>query len=115
MDFITSLPLTRAGYNAIMTCVDRLSKLTILIPCVMGDSALSAGEVAQLFFTHVVRRFGQPGKLFMMEIAGSLSTFGGTCGLFLEPVFTSPLPSIRSQTARPKGCTGLLSMCSMLS
>ena len=63
MDFITSLPLTRTGYNAIMTCVDRLSKLTILIPCVMGDSALSAGEVAQLFFTHVVHRFGLPGEV----------------------------------------------------
>ena len=63
MDFITSLPLTHAGYNAIMTCVDRLSKLTILIPCVMGDSALSVGEVAQLFFTHVVHRFGLPGEV----------------------------------------------------
>ena len=63
MDFITSLPLTRAGYNATMICVDCLSKLTILIPCVMGDSALSAGEVAQLFFTHVVRRFGLPGEV----------------------------------------------------
>ena len=63
MDFITSLPLTRAGYNAIMTCVDRLSKLTILIPCMMGDFALSVGEVAQLFFTHVAHRFGLPGEV----------------------------------------------------
>ena len=76
MDFITSLPLTRAGYNAIMTCVDRLSKLTILIPCVMGDSALSAGEVAQLFFTHVVCRFGLPGEVIYDRDSRFTAHFG---------------------------------------
>ena len=40
MDFITSLPLCN-GYNAIFTCVDRLTKLTRLIPCSLGEGALT--------------------------------------------------------------------------
>ena len=62
MDFITSLPCTALGYNAIFTCVDRLSKFVQLIPCMVGESALSVGEVAEMFFTHIVRQFGLPGE-----------------------------------------------------
>ena len=59
MEFIVELP-SAAGYNAIYTCVDRLTKLTKLIPCTMGESQLSAPEVAKLFFNHVVRYYGVP-------------------------------------------------------
>lgn len=59
MDFVTHLPESR-GFNAIFTCVDRLTKLVRLTPCRYGDAALSAGEVATLFFDRVVRDFGVP-------------------------------------------------------
>ena len=62
MDFITDLPVgsDAAGYNAVFTCVDRLTKLTRLVPCVMGDAQLTAPAVAKLFFDNIVRHFGVP-------------------------------------------------------
>ena len=59
VDFTTDLPLSH-GCNTILTCVDCLTKYTILIPCKMGDSTLTAAEIAKLFFTYVVRGFGVP-------------------------------------------------------
>jgi hypothetical protein len=59
MDFISGLPLHK-GCNAIFTCVDRLTKLTRLTPCFMGDNVLTAVETAQLFFNRIVRDFGIP-------------------------------------------------------
>ena len=59
MDFITSMPPCN-GYNAIFTCVDRLTKFTRLIPCSLGDGELSGEQVARLFFANVVSLFGVP-------------------------------------------------------
>ena len=59
MDFITDLPLC-GGFNGIYTCVDRLTKFFKLIPISIGEGALSAPEVARLFFEHVVQLFGIP-------------------------------------------------------
>ena len=59
MDFITQLP-TVSGYNAIYTCVDRLTKLVRVCPCKVGEGALGAAETAQLFFAQIVRQFGVP-------------------------------------------------------
>ena len=59
MDFITGLP-DCDGFNAIYTCVDRLTKLVRLIPCKLGAGELSAAAVAKLFFNQVVRQFGLP-------------------------------------------------------
>ena len=59
MDFITDLPLSRQC-NCIFTCVEKLSKYTVLIPCLMGEGALGAVDIADLFFAHVVSRFGVP-------------------------------------------------------
>ena len=42
MDFMTNLPTTKEGYNAIMTVVERLTKYTRFIPCHMGEDQLSA-------------------------------------------------------------------------
>ena len=59
MDFITDLPESY-GFNCIFTCVEKLSKYVVVVPCRMGDNALSASDVADLFFAHVVSRFGVP-------------------------------------------------------
>ena len=59
MDFITDLP-DSGGYNAIFTCVDKLSKYVVLTPCVMGDGILSASAVADMFFASIIARFGVP-------------------------------------------------------
>ena len=50
MDFITGLPSYANGCNAIFTCVDYLTKYTVLTACTLGAGELSAKQVAQLFF-----------------------------------------------------------------
>jgi hypothetical protein len=57
IDFVTGLPLTKQGFSVLMTVVDRLSKFLILIPTV---ATFDANLVADLFLTHVVKRFGFP-------------------------------------------------------
>ena len=58
MDFITDLPPC-GGFNGIYTCVDKLTKFVKLIPVSIGEGALSAPEVACLFFEHLCE-FGIP-------------------------------------------------------
>jgi hypothetical protein len=57
IDFVTGLPLTKEGYSVMMTVVDRLSKFLVLIPTIAAFDAIT---VAELFLTHVVKRFGFP-------------------------------------------------------
>jgi hypothetical protein len=57
MDFIVALPCTEAGHDAIMVVIDRLSKLTHLIPTVTDATA---PVVAELFVNHVVKLHGMP-------------------------------------------------------
>jgi hypothetical protein len=46
LDLISGLPLTPQGFDAIITVVDRFTKMVTLIPCKM---AISGVEVAKLF------------------------------------------------------------------
>ena len=41
MDFVTGLPLD-SSLNGLMRCVEELTKLTRLIPCFVGEGALTA-------------------------------------------------------------------------
>ena len=59
MDFIIALPPC-GGFNGIYPCVDKLTKFVKLIPVLIREGALSAPEVAHLFFKHVVQLFGIP-------------------------------------------------------
>ncbi len=52
LDFITELPETQRGHDALLVVVDRLSRLTTLIP--------SAAEAAALFYENVFVHFGMP-------------------------------------------------------
>jgi hypothetical protein len=52
MDFITQLPKSRNGFNAIMVVVDKLSKRAYFIPC---TTSVSAPEVALLYFKNVMK------------------------------------------------------------
>ena len=53
MDFTTNLPPC-GGFNGIYTFIDKLAKFVKFIPISIGEGALSATEVAQLFFEHIV-------------------------------------------------------------
>jgi len=59
MDFITGLP-TCHTFNAIYTCIDRLTKMVRVLPCFMGEGELTAKDTASLFFDAVVRQHGVP-------------------------------------------------------
>ena len=59
IDIITGLPEIN-GYNAMLVYVDKFGKLCCLIPCRVGENALSATEIAQLFLDNVVRLYGLP-------------------------------------------------------
>ena len=55
MDFITSLPLTKKGNDAILVVMDSTSRRIILIPVNMN---ITAEDAARLIFDHVFRHHG---------------------------------------------------------
>lgn len=57
LDFITQLPRTQAGYDAILVVVDRLSKMAHFIPT---TTDISAKSTAKLFFDNIFRLHGLP-------------------------------------------------------
>ncbi|KAA8495820.1 Transposon Ty3-I Gag-Pol polyprotein [Porphyridium purpureum] len=57
MDFVTELPRSEGSCDAIMTVVDRFSKMALFIPT---RKDLTAKRCADLFVKHVVSRFGYP-------------------------------------------------------
>ena len=59
VDFITDLPTAVGGEDSIMTVVDRATKMVHLIPC---QKTTTAGEAARLYWQHVVRLHGVPGR-----------------------------------------------------
>lgn len=61
IDFITKLPTTPAGNNAIVTIIDHLTKRAHFIPTTEED--LSAETFAQLFMKESVRLHGMPTKI----------------------------------------------------
>ena len=60
MDFVTGLPVTPRGYDALLVFVDKLSKYTIAVPT---TTEIDAPETARLYFNHVVCQWGLPKHL----------------------------------------------------
>jgi hypothetical protein len=60
MDFITGLPKTVRGHNAILVFVDRLTKMVHLVPC---GKKCDAQEFARYFQDTVIARHGIPGEV----------------------------------------------------
>ena len=57
MDFVGPLPKTASGHDFLLVVVDKFSKTVHLIPC---TQTVTAAEVAQLVYDHVVRLHGFP-------------------------------------------------------
>ena len=55
MDFVTSLPRTKKGFDAVLTFVDRLTKCVHFVPT---SSSVSAKETADLYLCNVFRLHG---------------------------------------------------------
>nr|GAT59874.1 TY3B-TY3B protein [Mycena chlorophos] len=54
MDFIPELPVSN-GFDNVLVIVDKLTKYAIFVPC---STSITELEAAQLFFKHVISRFG---------------------------------------------------------
>ena len=57
MDFVTSLPVTKAGFDAILTVTDILTDRVVLIKT---KTSATAEDTAQLFAEHIFCKFGMP-------------------------------------------------------
>ncbi|CAI7792914.1 unnamed protein product, partial [Closterium sp. NIES-53] len=89
LDFITDLPLTAAHHNAILTVVDKLTKMAHFIPT---STTATAQDVAERFFTEIVRLHGIPSVL----ISDRDSRF---VGRFWQALFNRMGTKIRLSTA----------------
>ena len=100
MDFITGLPRTKAGYDAILVVVDRLTKWGYFIPtCTTVD----AKETARLFHDVVFSRHGMPKRIISDRDTRFTShfwqAFFGVMGTSLA-MSTSYHPQTDGQTER---------------
>jgi hypothetical protein len=72
MDLITQLPISRQQNDAIIVFVDKYSKMVHYAPC---KTAISAPEVAQIFFREVVRHHGIPDSIVSDRDSRFMSNF----------------------------------------
>lgn len=82
VDFITDLHGTAKGHDAILTCVDKLTKMCHLLPT---TKSLTAEQCAWLMFDGVFKHHGWPqvivsdrGKLFTSKFWEALHAHNGT-------------------------------------
>ena len=59
MDFVRGLPLD-TGCNAVLVCVNKLTRLVHLVPCAAGEGELSAAATERILLHHIVCYFGFP-------------------------------------------------------
>lgn len=60
LDFIGPLKRTPRGHNAVMVCIEKVSRLTVYVPL---RTDASAPEVFHAFNTHVIAHYGTPQTL----------------------------------------------------
>ena len=72
MDFITTLPETKANHDAVMVIVDKLTKLVMFIPT---RTDMDTVTTAKLFFNHWYRWFGLPKKIISDRDGRFISKF----------------------------------------
>ncbi|CAM8968882.1 unnamed protein product [Rhodiola kirilowii] len=73
MDFVTALPKTQKGNNAIWAIVDRLTKYAHFIPFKVGTTL---DGLAELYVAETVRVQGLPVSIFLIETRCSFLLFG---------------------------------------
>lgn len=100
MDFVTRLPATPRKHTAVMTVIDRYTKMAHFVPT--RDTA-TAKETAELFFQHIVRLHGLPDSIVSDRDPKFTSKFWSTlfkrCGTKLK-MSTSSHPQTDGQSER---------------
>lgn len=99
-DFITDLPMTKKGHDAILNVVDRFSKRAHFIPC---NKTINAEGTARLFLEHVWKLHGTPNR----TVSDRGTTFNSAFmrelykNLGIEPSFSTAYhPQTDGQTER---------------
>jgi len=77
MDFISGLPRTRKGNNAIWVIVDRLTKSAHFIP-MKTEEKMHMLPLAELFVNEIVSRHGQPVSITLDRDSRFVSRFWKT-------------------------------------
>ena len=72
MDFITHLPKTDEGYDALTVLLDRLTKMVTLVPGKITDTAQ---DVAEQFLNNIFRYHGLPAEIITDRDARFISRF----------------------------------------
>ena len=72
IDFITGLPESKDGFNALLSVTDKFTKSVIFIPCY---ESTSAEDVAKLFYRFVYPIMGLPAKIISDRDARFTSSF----------------------------------------
>ena len=99
MDFITGLPRTKRGHNAIWVVVDRLSKVAHFIPI---REAITTSQLADLYVSQRVNLHGVPKRKSEIMEACSFLSSGVVCKKLWELVSLSVLLIIHKPVVRPK-------------
>ncbi len=100
LDFITQLPVSSKGFDAIMVVVDKLTKMVHIIPTTTTCTAL---QVAELYRDHVFRLHGVPLKVVSDRDLRFTSAFiTGLCSLVgaRQAMSTPYHPQTDGQTER---------------
>ena len=98
-DFVTDLPSSK-GFNSVMVCVDRLSKMVRLIPC---NKNISSESAAKKYRDHVWKDFGLPSKIISDRGPQFVSSFTRALNSLLgisENFSTARHPQTDGQTER---------------
>ncbi|GJP50204.1 hypothetical protein CLOM_g9349 [Closterium sp. NIES-68] len=106
LDFITELPPTSSGHDAILVVIDKFSKMGHFIPT---HTTARTEETAQLFVRHIISQHGIPTTLISDRDPSSLASSGRNLCLCSAPNSPCPPHTIRRQTDRPSASTKLLS------
>ena len=72
MDFITGLPRTQKGYDAIWVIVDRLTKVAHFIPV---KTTYKGSQLAELYMARIVSIHGVPKKIDLVRGSPFTSRF----------------------------------------
>jgi hypothetical protein len=98
-DFIVDLPRSR-GFDSIMVCVDRLSKMVRLIPC---NKTISSEGAARKYRDNVWKDFGLPSRIISDRGSTFVSNFTRALNALLgisENFSTARRPQTDGQTER---------------
>ncbi|GJP37553.1 hypothetical protein CLOM_g21951 [Closterium sp. NIES-68] len=105
LDFITGLPPTSSGHDAILVVIDKFSKMGHFIPT---HTTARTEETAQLFVRHIISQHGIPTHSFRPRPQVHQQVLEGTY-VSLGPNSPCHPHTIRRQTDRPSASTKLLS------